>query len=333
MYQVKEVNEEYWNKCYLNSHKSNLLQSWQYGNAKGGCVRWNVIRFVILNNGLEIAIAQAFIKKIPFLGGWVRVNRGPILMNKMGKEEYELTTLRAIASLLIEFQKKNLWLIKITPELDQTKFSHEFFKSYGLKNLKTTYQSGLIDLTISEDVILSNLKKKWRYYLNKGRKLEVFIEIKDGYGKDVEVLIDEYAKFQKQKNFSGITKEMILSLAHGFGSHWKFSLFIEYDSQDKKNVLGMLVSIRHGNTATYLIGLTSNLGREKYSNYVLLWNAIVLAKSAGCKWFDIGGLNQIENTGVAKFKLGLNSEIYNLSGEWVGILYPWRRRLKKGIDI
>lgn len=57
--------------------------------------------------------------------------------------------------------------------------------------------------------------------------------------------------------------------------------------------IGMLVTVRHGDTATYLIGLTNDQGRQMQANPVLLWQAIRDAKEAGCAWLDIGGLNSI----------------------------------------
>ena len=47
------------------------------------------------------------------------------------------------------------------------------------------------------------------------------------------------------------------------------------------------------------------------------------SKDDGCKWFDIGGLDETTPKGIAHFKRGLNSNLYELSGEWRTLFYPW----------
>jgi len=107
-------------------------------------------------------------------------------------------------------------------------------------------------------------------------------------------------------------------------SDWGFNLFVaEEEESKKKNILGMLVMIRHGDTATYLIGLTDEKGRKLNANYALLWSAILHARKINCKWFDIGGLDETTPQGIAHFKKGLNSSLYSLTGEWVYFKFPF----------
>jgi lipid II:glycine glycyltransferase (peptidoglycan interpeptide bridge formation enzyme) len=86
----------------------------------------------------------------------------------------------------------------------------------------------------------------------------------------------------------------------------------------------MLVSILHGDTATYLVSSTTDRGRQVQANSVLLWQAILHARRAGCAWFDIGGLNAATPKGIAEFKQGLNATPYALAGEWRRYLLPWQ---------
>ena len=78
----------------------------------------------------------------------------------------------------------------------------------------------------------------------------------------------------------------------------------------------MLVSVRHGDVSTYLIGLTNKKGRDYQVNYVLLWRAMLNAKDEGSAWFDIGGMDSSTPKGIKHFKSGLNADLYSLSGEW-----------------
>ena len=123
-------------------------------------------------------------------------------------------------------------------------------------------------------------------------------------------------------NFS--CDSLIISLAQQQGKGWEFTLFIANEERiaDVENSIGMLVSIRHGDTSTYLIGYTNDEGRKQQANYVLLWEAILYAKQSGCDWFDIGGLSSITPKGVAHFKQGINAELYSSVGVWRWITVP-----------
>ena len=120
--------------------------------------------------------------------------------------------------------------------------------------------------------------------------------------------------------------DVLSSLALQKGAGWEFDVFIARaeNSLESDEPIGMLVSVRHGDTSTYLIGSTNDQGRQLQANSVLLWQAILHAKRIGCTRFDIGGLSAITPKGVAEFKLGLNAVPYSLVGEWRWYFLPWR---------
>ena len=149
-----------------------------------------------------------------------------------------------------------------------------------------------------------------------------------GNSAEINMLINRYKKLQLDKGFSGIPESLIIALAKQYDESWEFNLFFanEHMHKDIENSVGVLVSIHHGDTATYFIGSTNDKGRNLNANYVLLWEAIMFAKHSGCKWFDIGGLDSTTPKGIAHFKHGLNFEPYNLVGEWRGFFAPWKSK-------
>ena len=61
----------------------NLLQSWEYGEAKSSTSNWRVNRHFFSNNGNKIGYAQVFVKHIPYLNtGVAWVNRGPLVLTE-----------------------------------------------------------------------------------------------------------------------------------------------------------------------------------------------------------------------------------------------------------
>ena len=329
MYSVKEATYSNWKIFFKKCKKTNMLQSWEYGLAKQRCSRWRAVRFFILNDKKEtVGLVQALVVNVPFLGGIVRVNRGPILLDNNLISESNVQVFDMISALLKEFQRNHWWIVQIAPNVNKSDFGVLRLKDFGLTKLNLpSYGSGLIDLSEEESSLLSSLKKKWRYYLKQGQKNSFKIDSLKGDNSQIELLLNKYKKLQEDKEFSGLSDSLISELASQSSEEWEFSLFvaIENNYQEDDDPLGMLVSVRHGNTATYLIGLTNNKGRNFQINYVLLWKAILDSKNVGCTWFDIGGLDHSTPKGIRHFKSGLNSEAYSLIGEWRGVLYPWKQ--------
>jgi len=325
---VKEVNYSDWKENFQNCQKTNMLQCWQYGDAKVQASRWNVVRFLIMNeDGNVVALAQVLSMTLPLIGGIARMNRGPILISEAESEQDRSALFNVIVALFQEFKKRHWWLVQIAPEIHDSELGNEFLKSLGLKKLAVTpYASGLLDLQKDEKKLLMDLKKKWRYCLRKGQDSGVTVSTLVGNRAELEILLSRYKVLQKDNGFVGIADPLIISLANQVAEDWQFALFIanQKDSSEIKDCFGMLVSIHHGDTATYFIGITSDEGRDLHVNYVLLWQAILYAKNNGCRWFDVGGLDATTPKGISHFKKGVQFEPYYLIGEWRGFVYPWK---------
>ena len=332
MYQVEEASYKDWNTNLIRCQKINLLQSWQYGDAKQESSKFKVHRFLIKNDNKQVVgIAQTLSLSIPKLLGVVRMNRGPLMISDIKKKQDPKDLQKVIVALLGEFKKRRWFFIQIAPESNDVKSTNDFLKRIGLKRVSTpSYSSGLLNLKASEKDLLMGLKKKWRYSLKQSKSHKVNVTILDGNSKDYEILLKRYTEFKIKNNFFGVSDSLLLLLSRKNAKQWQFNFFVaqQIGSSNIKNCYGMLVTIFHGDSATYFLGETNNKGRELQVNYLLLWTAIMHAKSNGYNWFDIGGLDASTPTGIAHFKRGLQSEPYSLIGEWRGLILPWKKYQK-----
>jgi lipid II:glycine glycyltransferase (peptidoglycan interpeptide bridge formation enzyme) len=327
LYLVKEASYSDWTENLQNCQKINMLQCWQFGDAKVEISRWKVVRFLVINqDGNSVALAQVLFMTLPIVGGIARMNRGPLLIKRSEKDQDNNHLHKIISALLREFIKRRWWLVQIAPEIQNSELAVKLLKNLGLKKLALTpYASGLIDLQKDEKKLLMDLKKKWRYSLRKGQDL-VKVRAIVGNSEELKILLSRYKALQQDNGFIGISDPLIIFLANQEAKDWQFTLFIanQKESSDIEDFFGMLISIRHGDTSTYFIGTTSEDGRALQVNYVLLWHAILHAKDNGCKWFDIGGCDATTPKGIAHFKKGLQSDPYYMIGEWRGLMYPWK---------
>ena len=154
--------------------------------------------------------------------------------------------------------------------------------------------------------------------LRKSQKLGLRIERYEGEESPIEILKVKYEELQSSKGFKGMSTSLLEEVIKTEGPQWKVNVYTATDPHelDENNLSGILVSITHGNTATYLIGYTSSEGRKNNANYLMLWNAILDAKREKVMYYDLGGLNENTPEGIARFKKGLNAENYELSGEF-----------------
>ena len=70
-------------------------------------------------------------------------------------------------------------------------------------------------------------------------------------------------------------------------------------------------SAQLGNRGIYLHGATIDKGLKSQGAYKLQWEMIKYYKEAGCRWFDLGGINKQQNPGVYHFKTGISKNKVN----------------------
>ena len=269
----------------------------------------------ISKDGEDFALIQVLKKNISLLGSITRINRGPIFL----KEEIDFQLKIEILEEIIHKVKSDSLLLQIAPEMSDSEELTLSLNKLGLRRLRNTpWASGLLDLNHDEDELLMSVNGIWRNCYRKGIKMGVVVSVVSDSDMELNYLVKNYENLQVAKDFTGLSKELIYSLAQEKDQHWKFNLFKAH-LENESNALGYLVTIDHGDTSIYLIGLTTEIGRKYQANYVMLWLGILNAKRNGCSKFDIGGLNEDTPSGVAHFKKGLKSSMYSLSGEWRGI--------------
>ncbi len=327
-WQVRALSLDQWEEHWQHCPKANLLQSWQYGTAKEETEGWKARRFLISDEaGQPVALTQLLTRGLPILGGIARLNRGPLLLTNLSEDASMSVSLTALGALLREARRQRWWMVQVAPELPDTHAVCVGLQSLGFRKLPgVAWASGRLALGVDEQTLLMGLKGKWRNCLRKGEKLGVTVTDHECNGEELDLLISSYSSLQQSKGFDGLSERLLRGMARPRGANWQFRLFIARGAGvvPAEEPLGVLVAIRHGDTATYLIGSTNEQGRQMQANSVLLWQAILHAKRSGCAWFDIGGLSAATPKGVAEFKQGLNAVPYELVGEWRAYLFPWK---------
>jgi lipid II:glycine glycyltransferase (peptidoglycan interpeptide bridge formation enzyme) len=186
-----------------------------------------------------------------------------------------------------------------------------------------------VDLEPPLEALRKNLAQKWRNGLNQaGRR---GLSIAEGTSEDLMAEFEELyeAMWSKKRFESGVTVASFRALQRELPPTEKQRVLLA--RRDGRAVAGH-VSSTLGDTCIYLLGASNEVGRETKASYLLQWRAMELAKEAGARRYDLGGIDPPRNPGVYHFKAGMGGiEVtfpasYAANGRGTGVLAPLLER-------
>jgi GNAT acetyltransferase-like protein len=81
--------------------------------------------------------------------------------------------------------------------------------------------------------------------------------------------------------------------------------------------IAAMLFLRHGDCATYHIGVTLARGRDLCAHNLLLWSAGCWLADQGVRSLELGMINTEDTPGLARFKLGTGANVRPLGGTWL----------------
>jgi lipid II:glycine glycyltransferase (peptidoglycan interpeptide bridge formation enzyme) len=166
-----------------------------------------------------------------------------------------------------------------------------------------------IDLTISEDDILAQMKPKGRYNIGLARRYGVTV-VEDSSPKGVEDFLRLYSDTVTRQNIRGKRQTYFYTLIPMLKEFNIGSIFFaEYAGARIATVL----TIQFGHRATYFYGGSTDQHREVMAPYLLHFEIMLRMKARGCECYDLYGIapiNQPEHkwTNLSTFKRKLGGK-------------------------
>lgn len=332
-----------WDQFVANHPQGSLLQTTAWAKLKGR-FGWSTERVWLRQNGKLVAGAQILIRSVAF--GIVKmgyVPHGP-LVNWQNGEQVEVL----LNQMDWAMYRSRAGILKIEPLLWQNEYPSDLWQTlchqYKLLPNSDTIQPPrtiLLDLRLTEDEILAQMRQKTRYNIRLAAKKGV--TVRQGDVPDLPAFVQMIATTGQRNNF-GIHAPRYYQDAYQRFSPDQVALFIaEYE---QKPVAGVMV-FAYGKQGAYLYGASSNEERERMPTYAAQWAAIQWAKERGCISYDLWGVpdmpeaeleEQFEQRhdglwGVYRFKRGFGGELKRTVGaadrvynQLLYRLYQWRRQ-------
>ena len=176
----------------------------------------------------------------------------------------------------------------------------------------------IVDLTADEDALLSDLRKKWRQYVNKARSNGIVVR-----DVDPAVETDAFDKFYAVMREVSKRTALPLRSAATFREVWAAYaptgesrlLFAENAGE----VQAVLLTVRCGSRVVEPYGGMTGAGADSRANYLLKWEAIRSSKEQGATSYDMWGLI---GSGIDHFKAGFGGREVEYVGAWDLALSP-----------
>ncbi len=313
MIKIAEItNKEVWDEVASKSSPSTILQSWEWGEFQIAYGR-KIWRLGVYDSDKLVGVALA--QLIPTrLRTHIYVSNGPVI-ERDKITDYLPTLLGYLKALGIQ---EKVHFVRIDPMYEDTQDTLEELSKMGLKVSKTYTQSEnkwLLDVTETEEKLLSQMRKSTRYEIRKAEKEGVKIHSSDRK-EDYEKFEELFLITAKRQNFiphplTYYRKQFeVLANAGLFKAYWA-----EYNGQ----VLATALISFYGDTASYIHA--SSLSNKEVNKYMappaLVWQAIKDTKAQGMKYFDFWGISLSEDpkhpwAGFTRFKKGFGGFLYKV---------------------
>lgn len=311
---VREIAQN--EKGEYNKYVSHVVQSWEWGEFRKS-TGLELVRLGHFEGNKLVGAYQLTLHPVPIFSQKIGyLPKGPVPDKEMVKALRDMGV------------RRNVAFIKIEPNViigGQQKIDSQQFEELGLypsKKSLFTKHNFLIDLTKSEDSLLSAMHPKTRYNIGIAQRygVQVYESTTD---EDFGIYLKLYFETTRRQKYFGHTpvyhrlvwKTLVPS---------KMARLLIAKYMGKPLVAWMLFNF--GDTIYYPYGGSSNEHKEVMASNLVAWEAIRLGKKVGLSVFDMWGAlppNASEKDpwyGFHRFKAGFGGTMVEYIGTYDLIL-------------
>lgn len=209
-----------------------------------------------------------YLKKIPLLGCIAKLQRPQkavdlALLDRWAKDNHTAT-------------------LYLEPEFESRILNYELWRFKKAKNSFLPSKTIQINLTLSLKEIFNQFRKNARYQIRYAQKAGAIVN----QSGNIKTFADMWQKSATQRGMWLSLKKEILSLWKTFTPN--ANILFAYQKMENP-VAGVLLA-RSPASAHYIYAFSTKEGNRLSAPSLLVWEAIRLAKSKGCKVFDFEGI-------------------------------------------
>lgn len=298
-----------WRRLVDSVSAATLPQSWAYARAMFLAERQIGHFGVIRSAGEDVGCVLVLERRALGLFSRVSIHRGPLWLRPVSEN-----VRRATLQVLRRRWPRRPWRrMSFIPEMPAGAASHLILGEAGFHRVGDGYRSIIVDLALPEPERRMRLRQTTRQSLRRAEQAGLEVEVDRHGRKALPWLLQRYDIEKRLKGFRGPSLPLALHLMKTARKRNEGLVLIAHKGEER--LAGILV-VRHGDTATYLIGWTGAEGRRLQATHLLLWRAMEILSAEGARRLDLGGINPEAAAGVTLFKRGFGGEEYELIGTY-----------------
>lgn len=340
--EIKEIKEKIiWENFLQECEEKTFLQSWNWGEfcqKEGNKIwRWGIYD---INN----LISTAFFYKIQAKRGtFIFVPHGPNIKPEVKDQKSEI--LKIFIEKIKEITKEEKCdFVRIAPIWEKNDENNIIFKELNFRDAPMHIHPELtweLDITLSEEELLNQMRKTTRYLIRQAQKNEVKI-IESRNLNDVDKFEELNEKTVNRHHFVPFPLNYLKNEFLVFSPDSQISIFL---GKYQEELISTGIFVFWQETAFYHHGASSLKYPKIPVSYLLLWEAIREAKKRGCKKFNFWGIapeNEKNHpwAGLSLFKMGfggykkeyVKTQDLPLSNRyWLTYIFEKMRKIKRGL--
>lgn len=307
MIKFEQVAEkDVWDGVVCSYPRASFISSWAWGEfqkASGFDFRYiGVYKNNLLIGALPISIVRA--KR----GDYLHLRHSPLI------DWDDMELVNEVVIYLKELAKnESVWFVRSSPLMDEMDENKQLLKAFGFKRSLThevdAEHTLALDLTKSEEQLLTEMRKNTRYSIRKAEKLGVTVEIYNHTSK-----FDEFWKIFSD----AVERNKWVAYSYDYLKE-QFELFLKYDmsrlflSKYEGEYISASIFTYYNGRSVYHHSGSLSATRDIPSTYLLQWEAIKYAKSIGMVEHNLWGVVDKDDTahpwyGLSLFKWGFGGE-------------------------
>ncbi len=304
-WQVWSGTEVAWDALLCGFHDYSVYQSYRWGEHKAR-FGWRPIRLVGLNGHTITSMVQVLVKFYPLSIGVAWIPGGPVgdVAHWDAGLQGQISDIVGARLLYCRFNSMKPLLSEDALTLSASGWRRPSYPL--LSGLSLVYQPAL-----REAESLKQCSANWRHNLRRSEKRNLRVYL--WKNPDIDKMIRVYDLMQHYKKLSPqTTREEIESMIDIF--HDKCVL-VRCDDEDG-NMLAFRGALINGEKAWDIFAATTPSGRNVYASHASFWELMRQCRDRNVQWYDMGGVDPVNNAGVYDFKRGTGAKDLEYLGEW-----------------
>jgi lipid II:glycine glycyltransferase (peptidoglycan interpeptide bridge formation enzyme) len=311
-YDIKIAKDESkWENAVDQFNENSIFLSWNWSEFEKnqGEHFW---RYAVYNEADEI-VGLLPIKLVQALRGrYLHLRHAPAL--DWGNQEL----VAAVNEFLMKFTKKNnAFFFRISPLIGDNESNRELLKNYGFKpataHMVDAEKTLVIDLTKSEDELLSYMRKNTRYNIRKSKREGISVKNVGDLSLFNE-FVDIYRDTVKRQGWVAYSTDYIKAEYEMFAKDDMSRMFVAYY---KGNPIAASIFLFYKNEVVYHHSGSYTKYRDLPSSYAIQWAIIKYAKEQGFKKYNLWGVCEKDDKdhpwyGLSLFKYGFGGDVRDM---------------------